>query len=769
MASIQSVILFLTRVAATFFLTALPVAGHATLIWHERGVASVTSGYQVDTGEFVNHKFYVAAIGPDGFQGAAHGAARTCVEGTVKHIGDQFRGTLRKLKPAVSGDTQGKFDKAAHERDAAALDAAIDNIVNSATQSFREHLSACARGRFDARQFDLALVLRICDPRSGECENKATAFADHESAIAYTALSLWVDARDGKHNTLPANHPVILPNVVDTRTTLKRMEASTPSEALQKCQQEVAKRIPATAPRPITCLTLEMAARPVKESNPWGDSPPPAVAQAQIEGLAVKARELGKRIDRSVPRTVDIPHEIALRFVDVLDEPQQALLELKEAPGAKLLTIQDELARSRVIECARFRAVADDQISACAGYKLDALTVDQCLAGASCVPEFGKEIWAGSALQFEVGGRKELAEGGLLPRTGIRYPQLVADANTCAKAPNREAAAACMLKLQLGDREKAAWACVKGKNPSQLDAKSVECAVGSALPTKVVAAIDCARQFKKSEDQAICALKGALPPEAGAMIECQRKHPNDARDIALCMARKLGGDAGLAVACLEQARGDWAKGAQCYGSDKLPTEVAQAIGCVQNSGGGAAPLAGCVAASQLPENLRKPAQCIAESGGDPFGAGICMASDGLTPDQRIALQCLASTGGEPVSFATCTGGRLAVKEMFNCVDKKLFEGNCMGKGNELVKLADALGINLSPNTAVGMALNVPRDVVVFQVAAAQATIKGIQNLSGNLQRELDRAGQEISRIGEQVRKDIQNGIDWVGDRLGIRF
>lgn len=765
-------------------LIALP--SYATRIWYERGVAMVTSGFDAKAQQYVHRKFYLVAVGPDGFVGAAHDIARACTASVITEVGEDFRLGLWKVEQPIAAKSQTSLDKSAREAAAASIDAAIDALINNATRDFRNQANTCSAGRFDTRQFHLGLVQRICDARTDSCTNTMTALADHPSAVAFTALSLWIDARDGKHPTLPANHPVLLPDVVDARTTLQKLEATTPGDALAKCQSEVEKKVSITAERPLTCLALEMAARPFQESNVWGDVAPPAVVQAELEALVVRVRKGKNRIERSVMRVIDIPRDIGMRFIDVLDEPQQALLDLKFDAAANLLTIQDELARSRVVECARFRGLSDPAaVSICTGYMIDSSTLNQCLAGSKCVPVFGKEGWAGVLAQLEAGDRHELAISSLMPRIGSQYQQLVDTAGVCAKTGSQSAAATCMLERQLSTKEKAAWACVRGKSSSQLDIKSVECAIGSAMPPSAVAAIACTKNFKRPDDQAFCAISGTLPSEAQQMVECQRQSRGDAQKFAACMTAKLvGGDVGKAVECLRTSDGDWARGATCYALAKLPPQAAQAIACAQTSSGGVTELAGCMAAQNLPENLRMPAQCLAESAGDPFGAGICLASEGLNPDQRLALQCLASTGGEPVSFATCAAGRLFVKEMFNCVDKKLFEGKCMGEGNEIRKFAKALGIDLSADTVVGQVLNVPLDVVKFQIAFAQAALLGLQDMPGNMEREITRAandigrelekggqnvGTEAARIGNQARKDIDNGVKWVGKRFGIRL
>ena len=166
-----------------------------------------------------------------------------------------------------------------------------------------------------------------------------------------------------------------------------------------------------------------------------------------------------------------------------------------------------------------------------------------------------------------------------------------------------------------------------------------------------------------------------------------------------------------------------------------------------------------MAAQNLPENLRKPVQCIAESQGDPFGAGVCMASDGLTSDQRIGLECLVSAGGNPIPFATCAGGRLAVKELFNCVDKKFFEGNCMGSGNEFVKVATALRIDLRPETVVGQVLNYQLDVVKFQVRLAEAASKGVLEVGDKFVHVTNDAAVAVATAVADTKNAVFQGVD----------
>lgn len=79
----------------------------------------------------------------------------------------------------------------------------------------------------------------------------------------------------------------------------------------------------------------------------------------------------------------------------------------------------------------------------------------------------------------------------------------------------------------------------------------------------------------------------------------------------------------------------------------------------------------------------------------------------MNEEWRIAAECAVNSGGEPITFASCTAGRLTVRELTKC-----FKGDCFGpnntiivgirnavndltqgpgKNNEVVKALDAIG------------------------------------------------------------------------------
>ena len=933
----------------------------ATRVWFEKDVATVAAGYDAGPHKLVYRKFYLAAAGPDTLGASTDATIRTCTARVVGKLGDDFKVALWGMKqpsPARLPVTASPPASGSAKASPPTTDSMVDGMLGGATSKFRSAIALCSAGKFDATQFHLALVEHTCEQGSSTCANTNSGFAGQPESKAFSVLHQWVDSRDTQHPTLPLNSPILLLDAVADEARMQVLAGAAPSAELDACVKKVSSVAAAKASasaasaqatavsiaastaltgaeRRTICLALRAVTLPLLESGPWSPPPSAQVAQKQFEALVLEARTLHRRVDHSVPQLIDIPVEVAVRVIDVLDAPAQAIKGLRSVPDARLLVIQDELARTRITECARFRGLIEpSKVSECSGYALDGASLNQCLALGVCNPALAAKGRADILAQVQASGMKSLSQASLLPRLDTSYKQLLEATNACAKSQDHAAAASCLLNRQLSATEKAAWNCVKDKAPNQRAAKTLACAIGGPVPANVASVVNCTQQFKNPQDQARCATDAALPPDVAKMVECQRLSKGKSGDLAVCMATKVaggdvgqaanclrqsggdaasaatcyaegklppeatkmiecqrqsngnssafalcmtsklaggeaaiaaeclrkfkddgakvaecyalaklppearamaecqrqskgksdafagcmvtklaGGEVGKAAACLQSSGSDWAKGAACYAAGQLPQPVVQAMACIQQAGGAAPALAGCMAAQNLPENLRKPVQCIAESQGDPLGAGVCMVSDGLTPDQRIGLECLVSTGGEPVSFATCAGGRLAVKELFNCVDKKLFEDKCMGTGNEFVKLAKTLGIDLRPETVVGQVLNFPLDVVKFEVHLAEDAAKGV----GNVARETahaaddvaktvakarddaaqtaakarddaartaakarddaertaakarDDAVRESARIADQAAKDAKNGLHWAEDRTGIHI
>lgn len=282
-------------------------------------------------------------------------------------------------------------------------------------------------------------------------------------------------------------------------------------------------------------------ANQLKEANPWPAPPDKETLQKQFEQLVVKAREGQNQLHKDVVRVMDIPYEVATRVLDALADPAQALEGLRLDPKANLLTIQDELARTRIGECVRFQGISRmDLVSQCAGFVVDVKTVGLCLAGQECRPALstnGKASAAALTLLRPV-RFKDLAQANLLPRIGVNPEKFAEVFDSCAKnQPSREAAANCVLDKQLSEQQKKALQCVQRPAPGQTLVERVSCATGEQLPTDVKQSVECL-QSGTGDQRIRCVAKAQMPKEMQVYAECKEEAGGDDPKLAQCVAKK---------------------------------------------------------------------------------------------------------------------------------------------------------------------------------------------------------------------------------------
>ena len=543
------------------------------------------------------------------------------------------------------------------------------------------------------------------------------------------------------------------------------------------------------------CLAQTQFPASPKEANPWIALPDAKSAQEQFEALAQRARTQGFLIEQSVGRTIALPREVGVRLIDVVSNPSIAVAELVSKPDAVLLTMQDEIARNRLRECVRYRNEKGPQAaSLCAGYQVDEGQLASCLAGGKCLPALTATGRADVLGQLASTGGAQLAQSSLLPRLGIKENELVDLVRKCASqeaVPEDQRlskASECYVDGQigmLGEKERKEFECLKAASASGLSAKDLSC-VAERLPPEVHAGVECLN----AKDSLACMLDQKLPADAKATVQCERANPGNTQAQGECLAGRLGGDVGKVAAAASKCKdagpmgskeqlvclageaggevgkvaacydpkGDSAAMAMCVAGGALPKPMQDALKCASKDT--FAQGATCLASSgALGVELPKEALCAVESGGDPFGFGACMVGDNLTAEQKIILQCFMQTGGVPQAMATCIGGRLVMKELMNCTDaltsrdKKLFDDKCMGENNDVRKLLSRLGIDVGSNTVVGQALNLPLDVVKWQVAAAQAVLGGVSDFGRNADKELRDFSKRAEQAVDQGLKD----------------
>ena len=85
-------------------------------------------------------------------------------------------------------------------------------------------------------------------------------------------------------------------------------------------------------------------------------------------------------------------------------------------------------------------------------------------------------------------------------------------------------------------------------------------------------------------------------------------------------------------------------------------------------------LAACAGQALLPGEAGRLAGCATGKSSQGAGSiGICAMSPSVNEEWRIAAECAVNSGGEPISFASCTGGRLTIRELTKCIGGKIGE------------------------------------------------------------------------------------------------
>lgn len=184
--------------------------------------------------------------------------------------------------------------------------------------------------------------------------------------------------------------------------------------------------------------------------------------------------------------------------------------------------------------------------------------------------------------------------------------------------------------------------------------------------------------------------------DQASAIRCVAPHiAGDAQKIASCLAKPdrnaaeicLLGDTPQVRAiqqvnkCIKGGRDASSVIASCT-DGILDDKSRQTIACVAGSRSDRARLAGCAAGVVLPPEATRLVGCASSSEG-PTSFALCAAGPEMNEEWRIAAECAVQSGGEPISFASCTAGRLTVRELTKCFAGEVGK-DCFGPNNTIV-------------------------------------------------------------------------------------
>jgi len=493
------------------------------------------------------------------------------------------------------------------------------------------------------------------------------------------------------------------------------------------------------------------------EGLAYGD---PRTVQIEFEHLAARIRRQNKnspskiKVITALPQMIGIPYDAAIRLVDVIDDPLDAISPLTKGP-ANLFDMDDEIARARLLECVRFHGprfgtqelLAD--VKKCAPYQLKSYDeLFHCINGGECKPDLTQNGLSAAVFIAEPREIEEIAKNQMFPRLPSleKVDSVVAD-------------------------------CSDGKGTSQDCAQRIQQVVSGVDLASAQKEAQCIKRFVGGEVTSDCLPAATQKSLAAAKDALEVGRCFEGGDPAKCALTAAGVPPQLQD-CVRKANTNTAAIAGCFPTGKLPPSVAAIAGCVQQHSNDTGGLASCVVGNNInkivPEKLRTAAQCVANSassGGISYGAALmCVAGSKLTPAQQIALQCLVQTGPGP-QFLVCTGGQLFLGTLSACRNAKFGTDGCFGKGNELQRAANALiGHPIPANSVVGQLIIAPINAANFTLVAGKSVAQGAKHFGKELEKQTKRFDKAQRVATEDLyRALVTKPLKWVDRKLHLKL
>jgi hypothetical protein len=751
----------------------------AYLTWYEWQAGRATLGYDAKRKAWEQDAFYVAAVlhDPDKVDDLAK--LRRCTQRSIADI----RTMLSRLRdpnfalPAIgrlSRDQAKLFAKAFPDASKDPVAAAVESASNAdpfftfnvervestlaAVLTQIKSAATCTKSNSGAPiTFSLALSRRYCGSDGSFCSGNFQAFSDHGAAMAFSKILDWSSTRLNNVSGPGVNDVVFIEL---GKTSVDVVKAIDSMHAIATTQKWLPKRS-----REQELASFQKAVVKLREAR---DRRPARLATAAGSALSLSAGTL-------------------TRVADVVERPDAAIKRTLTASGDKMIAnsgelgpLSDEFARTRIVECVRFRGLSKNDagsVGNCSGYKVSVESIEACLADQRCTPDLGDKGWAQVQLLATRAARRaeDQAAQALLPRAAINVGIGIKAINDCGQQASRSFCAGYSILVSQGRSDSDARAiatCLESKGRQRL-----VCMDKIGLPSSVLKqrASYQACSTQETTDTAQCMLEkeldASLPAGVRAARDCARKFPRDQRALARCITLAQPGIGEQAKAVAECAESHppptrRTEFAVCVVAPHLPADQAKAVkdaaSCYGGSNGDAYKTAGCLVASQvkLGGDLQLVANCFAESGGAVLGAAVCLAGDHVNAELKIAIQC-AQTAVDAISYAVCVGGQLTVKEFLQCQGKRFAQENCFGTNNEFRKLARSLlNTDIGPDSVVAQSMNVSLDVVNFQVQVIGQAVELAGRLGDETGRALtdvgEAAGSAVTAAGRAAENTVQD-------------
>lgn len=288
-------------------------------VWFEYGLASLMTG-RLPSGQPVGLEIYVVATGPvteDKQEDTIRARNRAVVPGLVTTLTstlDSRIATMWERLEKVPVARREEQRKAAHDK----LVSEVAEAVVTMQRGYELRVGAASPASAPVvapRRYNLALVMRSCDGSPGSCALGGFAVSSpNRSTERFGKIYEWLK-----------------PAIADKVNVFAVVDGAAPKVV---AAQQVAEA----------------------EALQWHSLPDAATRIAQLETAVAQARRTKIPLNSVVPQVMAIGQNSAVRFVDVLSDPYQALNTIPREQGPAFTQISDELARAseRLREASRW-------------------------------------------------------------------------------------------------------------------------------------------------------------------------------------------------------------------------------------------------------------------------------------------------------------------------------------------------------------------------------------------------------------------------------
>jgi hypothetical protein len=216
------------------------------------------------------------------------------------------------------------------------------------------------------------------------------------------------------------------------------------------------------------------------------------------------------------------------------------------------------------------------------------------------------------------------------------------------------------------------------------------CFGGADDAQRLKAAVECAQASSNDLSAGINCVSG-IPEDLKSTLSCILGG-SDCEDL-IGNLPNLGGAQRLST-CLAEASTDRERMNCVMQNVNIDPQVKATLGCLANANSDVSMVIACAASQHVPPEVARATVCAASSTGVTDFA-LCAVAPKMNEEARIAAECAVSTGGEPLSFASCTAGRLTVRELTKCLQGEFGkDGGCFGPNNDFVKALKTIANDL---------------------------------------------------------------------------